>query len=183
MSAFDPLQTLESDATNVAMMRDGEGSIGFKRWSLALFGLVLASCDLGPSNPDTVMYVRVPPQEAQRFTAMLATILQSEGLSASVGRTVDPYPATNHILEGTSLRVRVWAQNAVLDPEEGKACGHSTSPVEQTQYVVSVQRRNPLSEGRARQIFSSLKAKFAERGYTVEAHQMPCQPLPRQGVR
>ena len=148
------------------------------QWLAIAFGVVLTSCDMGPSNSDTEMYVRVPPQDAQKFMATLASILGDEGVSASVGRTAESPPATNHILEAKSLNVRVWAQNVVLDPEEGKACGYPfLNPVEQTQYVVSVQRRSPLSEDRARQMFAKLRTKLVERGYTITARQMSCQPL------
>jgi len=141
-------------------------------------GFVLTSCDLGPSNPETEMYVRVAPKDAEKFTLLLASILKKEGLSASVGRTAEPLPATNHVLDAKNLNVRVWAQNAVLDAEEGKACGYPfLSPVEQTQYLVSVQRRSPLSERRAREMFAQLRTKLVERGYTIAARQMPCQPL------
>ena len=145
--------------------------------------LVLASCDVGPDNPDTTMYVRVPLRHADGFTAMLASMLNDEGLSTSIGRTVDPAPATNHVLDAKSLNVRVWAQNAVLDPEPGKACGYDPpfSPVEQTQYVVSVNRRHPLAEQRARQMFVNLWKALTERGYTVARRQMPCLPLPKPG--
>jgi hypothetical protein len=147
-------------------------------WLLLATGLLLAACDLGPNNPETEMYVGVRPPEAERFTATLASILKDEGISASVGRTVDPLPATNHLLEGRSWQVRVWAQNAVLDPEEGVGCGYPPlSPVDQTQYVVSVQRRNPLSERRAGELFARLRAKLVGRGYKVTAQQMPCERL------
>jgi len=150
-----------------------------KHWSLVAIAVVLGSCDLGPSNPDTTMYVRVPLRHADSFTAMLASILKNEGLSTSIGRTVDPAPVTNHVLEAKSLNVSVWAQNAVLDPEAGKACGYDPpfSPVERTQYVVSVNRRHPLAERRARQTFVRLWKVLAERGYPVARRQMPCLPL------
>jgi hypothetical protein len=148
------------------------------RWWVLVLGMVLTSCDLGPSDRDTEMYVRVPPEEAEKFTSTLASVLKNEGLSASLGRTTERFPRTNHVLHATSLNVRVWAQNAVLDPEESKACGYPAfSPVEQTQYVVSVQRRTPLSGGRARRIFDQVRATLAQRGYAIAPRQMPCQPL------
>src|SRR4030095_13274417 len=101
-----------------------QGSTRFRHWSVMAIAKVLASCDLGPDNPDTTMYVRVPLRHADGFTAMLASMLKDEGLSTSIGRTVDPAPATTHVLDAKSLNVRVWAQNAVLDPEPGKACGY-----------------------------------------------------------
>jgi hypothetical protein len=154
-----------------------------KHWSVVAIAIVLASCDLGPSNPDTTMYVRVPLRHADSFTAMLASILKDEGLSTSIGRTVDPAQATNHVLEAKNLNVNVWAQNAVLDPEPGKACGYDPtfSPVEQTQYVVKVNRRHPLAERRARQTFVRLWKALSERGYRVARSQMPCLPLPKRG--
>lgn len=122
-----------------------------RRWSVIAMAMVLASCGLGPDNPNTTMYVRVPLHHSDEFTAMLASMLKDEGLNTSIGRTVDPAPATAHVLEAKSLNVRVWAQNAVLDPEPGRACGYDPpfSTVEQTQYVVAVNRRHPLAERRA----------------------------------
>jgi hypothetical protein len=113
---------------------------------------------------------------------MLASILKDDGLNTSIGRTVDPLPATSHVLDAKSLNVRVWAQNAVLDPEPGKACGYDPpfSAVEQTQYVVAVNRRHPLAERQARQMFVKLWRTFDERGYTVAHRQMPCLPLPKR---
>ena len=149
-----------------------------QQWLLLVLGLLATACDLGPFNPDTVMFVRVPQQDAEEFTASLASLLKEEGINASVGRTIDPFPSTNHLLEGRSWSVRVWAQNAVLDPEEGKACGYPhAGPVEQTQYLISVQRRNPMSDSRARQMFAKLKTKLLERGYKVTARQTPCESL------
>jgi len=149
-----------------------------QRWLVLAFGLLLTACDLGPFDPDKVMYVRVPPQDAEMFAASLALLLKEEGINASVGRTVEPYPSTNHVLDGTSWSVRVWAQNAVLDREEGIACGYPPlGPVEQTQYLVSVQRRSPISESRAQEIFVRLKTKLSERGYRITARQTPCEPL------
>ena len=144
--------------------------------------MVLASCDLGPDNPETTMYVRVPLRHADGFTAMLASMLKDEGLNTSIGRTVDPSPATNHVLDAKNRYVRVWAQNAVLDPEPGKACGYDPpfSPVEQTQYVVVVNRRHPLGERQARQMFVRLWRALNERGYTVGYRQTPCLPLPKR---
>ena len=160
------------------MMRSSGRPRLAQRLLLLSSGLLLTACDLGPFNPDTVMYVRVPPQDAEKFTGSLASLLKEEGISASMGQTVEPYPSTNHVLEGTNWSVRVWAQNAVLDPEEGKACGYPPlGPVEQTQYLVSVQRRSPISESRAREIFARLKTKLLERGYTITALQTPCEPL------
>ena len=160
------------------MIRHGTRSMRSQRWLLLLSGLLLSACDLGPLNPDTVMYVRVPPQDSEKFTASLASLLKEEGISASVARTIEPFPSTNHVLEGTNWSVRVWAQNAVLDPEEGKACGYPPlGPVEQTQYLVSVQRRSPMSKSRAREMFARLKTKLLERGYKITPRQTPCEPL------
>jgi hypothetical protein len=183
MSAFEPLRTLGWTATNSSMVRHGNRrSTRLKHLSVVAIATVLASCDLGPSNPDTTMYVRVPLAHADHFTAMLASILKDEGLSTSIGRTADTAPATIHVLEAKSLNLSVWAQNAVLDPEAGKACGYDPpfSPVEQTQYVVSVNRRHPLAERRARQTFVRLWKVLAERGYPVARRQMPCLPLPKR---
>jgi hypothetical protein len=166
------------------MVRQGNRrSTRLRQWFVVAFAIVLASCELGPSNPDTTMYVRVPLRHADSFTVMLASILKDEGLRTSIGRTVDPAPATNHVLDAKSFNVSVWAQNAVLDPEPGKACGYDRpfSPVEQTQYVVSVNRRHPLAGGRARQVFVRLWKALAKRGYTVARRQMPCLPLPKRG--
>ena len=183
MSAFDPKRTLGQDATNSSMVRQGNRrSTRPRQWSVVSIAIVLASCDLGPSNPDTTMYVRVPFRHADNFTPMLAAILKDQGLSTSIGRTVDPAPFTNHVLEAKSLNVNVWAQNVLLDPEEGKACGYDPPwrPTEQTQYLVSVNRRHPLAERRARQTFVRLWKALAERGYTVARRQMPCLPLPKR---
>jgi len=129
------------------------------------------------------MYVQVPLRQADGFTATLASILNSEGLSASVGRTGDPSPATNHVLDAKSLGVRVWAQNAVLDPEHGNACGYKPpfSSVEQTQYVIAVNRRHPLAGRQAQQTFVKLWNELRQRGYTVARRQMPCLPLQTRG--
>lgn len=165
------------------MTRSGGRSMLAQRLLPLSFGLLLTACDLGPFNLDTVMYVRVPPQDAERFTSLLASLLKEEGISASLGRTVEPFPSTNHLLEGTSWSVRVWSQNAVLDPKEGEACGYPPhGPVEQTQYLVSVQRRSPMSEGRAREVFARLKTKLLERGYEITARQTPCEPLSKRPV-
>jgi len=144
--------------------------------------MALASCDMGPNNPDTTMYVRVPLRHAEGFTVMLASMLKDEGLSTSIGRTVDAPPAINHVLDARSLSVRVWAQNAMLDPEPGKACGYDPpfSPVEQTQYVIAVNRRHPLAEQQAQQTFVNLWKALAHRGYTVARRQMPCLRLPKR---
>lgn len=129
------------------------------------------------------MYVQVPFRQAGGFTALLASMLDNEGLRASIGRTVDPSPATNHVLDAKSLSVRVWAQNAVLDPEPGKACGYEphSSPVEQIQYVIAVNRRHPLAERQAQQTFVKLWNELRQRGYAVARRQMPCLPLPKRG--
>ena len=160
------------------MTRYGSPPMLAQRWLVLTLVLLLTACDLGPFDQDTEMYVRVPPQDAEKFTASLASLLREEGINASVGRTIEPYPSTNHVLDGTSWSVRVWAQNAVLDPEEGKACGYPPfGPVEQTQYLVSVQRRSPISESRAQEMFARLKTKLSERGYRITARQTPCEPL------
>jgi len=153
-----------------------------KLWWVMAMAMALASCDYGPDNPNTTMYVRVPLRHADGFTPMLASMLKEEGLSTSVGRTVDPVPATNHVLDAKSLNVRVWAQNAVFDPEPGRACGYDPpfSAVEQTQYVVAVNRRHPLAERQAKRMFASLWNALAKRGYTVARRQMPCLPLPNR---
>ena len=121
-------------------------------------------------------------EEGAHTGEVLASMLKEEGLSTSVGRTVDPVPATNHVLDAKSLNVRVWAQNAVFDPEPGRACGYDPpfSAVEQTQYVVAVNRRHPLAERQAKRMFASLWNALAKRGYTVARRQMPCLPLPNR---
>jgi len=151
-------------------------------WPILTIALLLTACDTGPFNPDTEMYVRVQLQDAEKFTVSLAALLEEEGLNASVGRTTEPFPSTNHVLEGTNWSVRVWAQNAVLDPEPGKACGYDPpfSAVEQTQYVIAVNRRHPLAERQAKQTFVRLWNALAQRGYTVAHRQMPCLPLPKR---
>jgi hypothetical protein len=159
-------------ATNCRMLR------GKKRWLLAACAMLLTACDLGPSNPDTEMYVRVPTREASTFTSILASVLKEKGLSASTGRTTEPAPATTYVLEAKSWAVRVWAQNAVLDPQAGLACGYpSEVSGERSQYLVSVQRRWPLAAQRARETFAELRKSFEQRGYTVAQRQMPCEPL------
>lgn len=111
-------------------------------------------------------------------------MLEDEGLRLSIGRTIAPFPATNHVLEAKNLSVSVYAQNAVLDPDESKACGYDSplSPVDQTQYVVSVNRRHPFADRQAREVYVRLWKKLADHGYTVADTQMPCLPLPKRGA-
>jgi len=139
---------------------------------------LLAACDLGPRDPGTVMYVRVPSPKAPAFTTILASMLKDEGLNASIGRTTEPEPRTGYVLDAKNLNVRVRAENAVLGPTESRACGYpSEVSWEQTQYVVSIQRRSPFAATRTRELFTELRSKLVQRGFTVAARQMPCKQL------
>ena len=149
-----------------------------KLLTTAAVALFLTGCDLGPSNPRTEMYVRVPSPTAPKFTTTLATILEEQGLSVSTGRTTEPEPRTTFVLEAKSWSVRVWAQNAVLDPAASAACGYPPQVSgERTQYIVSVQRRSPLWAKRAQDFFTDLRKKLVRRGYIVAERQMPCERL------
>lgn len=148
-------------------------------WAIAGFAAFLTSCDLGNVDPDTEMYVRVPASDMGGFLSALAAILRQDGLSASTGDS--PVTGTTlHVLDAKNLSLRVWAQNAVLSSEENAACGYSAvTSVERTQYLVSVQRRSPLGQQKARELFTALRREFVRRGYVVASGQMPCEPLLR----
>ena len=154
------------------------------RSCLAMAGFaVLVSCGLGPSDPATEMYVQVPQASADDFTGALAEILKKQGFGASIGRTTDPSPSTNHVLEARSLYVRVWSQNAVLDPGDDKTCGYpGWSPVDRMQYLVSVQPMFSVFKNRARSTFVTLKSELMKRGYRITNQQLRCQSLNGSGA-
>ena len=151
------------------------------RWCwLTIVGVasLLAACDLGPPDPATEMYVRVPSSSAPEFTSTLATMLKDTGLRASIGQSTAPAPGTTYVLDAKNLSVRIRAQNVVLSPAEAMACGYPAEVSrEQTQYLVSVQRRSPLATDRARLLFTELKNKLGQRGYIIAGRQMPCARL------
>jgi len=139
--------------------------------------LVLASAT-GSRQPRHHMSVRVPCS-CGWLNAMLALDAQDEGLRTSIGRTVEPQPRPP-----TTFSMRRASRESVgterrLTSRQGRWIRPSFQSSEADAYVVSVNRRHPLAEQRARQMFVRLwKALMNAATLSLVANALLALPNP-----
>lgn len=148
-----------------------------KRCIFVILMFLQASCT--QSDPAMKMYFCVNPKTSTEFTSELATILRRHGFDPAQGKAVDEYGHTNFVLEADARFVRIWAQNAPVDPPrevpnlQNYAAGLSVDP---NQYVISVQARIPFVRSRARRTFESLRDELRRSGFRECSRVKPQLP-------
>jgi hypothetical protein len=127
---------------------------------------LLTSCM--ESEPSTELRICVNPETASVFTERLGGVLTRYGFTVARGRAVDEHGNSNFVLEAKHGNVRVWVQNAPLNPPSDVSNAENYSPglgIDPNEYFVSVQARFPVLPTKARAVFARLRSDLLKLGY------------------
>jgi hypothetical protein len=137
--------------------------------------VLLTSCM--ESEPSTELRVCVDSTTASAFTERLGGLLKRYGFTVARGRAVDEHGNSNFVLEAKHGNVRVWAQNAPLNPPSEVSNVENYSPglgIDPNEYFVSVQARLPVLPTKAKTVFARLRSDLLTLGYREASGSGEC---------
>lgn len=121
-------------------------------------------------------YVRVTDEKSKIFPDELAKITSRNGLAAAVGKATDDHNNTLYAIDGSSLSLRLWAQNLPLSGNESPVkCGLAVEPrPDPRQFVVTIEARFPFFGRARRQMSARIKQGIENSGYEARSVPVEC---------